>query len=616
MPIPHFLENVPGSFPDAEKYMANWQWILAQAKGNFLSGPGFELWSAGTSISNPANGAALSDGWTLEKGGTGTATADFSRESVIIDTAGTYSMEASISVAGSSNSFLNVKQSVANFSRFAGLTVNFAVKVRTATANKVRVSVYDGVTTVYSSYHTGSGSFEKLSAAITCAQALTELTVKIEITSDFTDSVFIDSSFLYVIESTMTQDTRDALEYFGPDDPLSLLIGTLTVLQNATIAGTLAVTGALSAASAALSGDLDLNGNDLREVATLNDTFIGLGRNRIINADMRVDQRGVGAAFTVNSATAIYTLDRWGAVGAAADGVFTVIRSTSTPPTGFSHFLRATVTTADASIGSSQFYSVFQKIEGSNVLDFLLGSGSAKTVTLSFWVRSSLTGTFSGALQNSAQNRSYPFTYAISSANTWEQKTVTVVLDTTGTWLTTNGIGLSVYFDLGSGTTVRGTAGAWAGSTYYGASSATSVIATNAATWDLTGVQMEIGAQASAFEYKPMATIIQSCQRYYEKSYDLETALAATVSLGQSYGIRGDGADAFFTRFTTRKRGLATVVLYSPITGASGNVRDNAGGADSAASATAIGEAAFAAASGIGTAGRSFIYHWAASAEL
>jgi hypothetical protein len=134
---------------------------------------------------------------------------------------------------------------------------------------------------------------------------------------------------------------------------------------------------------------------------------------------------------------------------------------------------------------------------------------------LSFWVRSSLTGTFGGVLRNSAENRSYPYTYTISSANTWEQKSVTIAGDTSGTWLTTTGVGIYVGFGLGVGTTYSGTAGAWAGSTFASATGATSVVSTNGATFYLTGVQLEVGSTATSFDYRPIGTELQLCQRYY-----------------------------------------------------------------------------------------------------
>lgn len=237
-------------------------------------------------------------------------------------------------------------------------------------------------------------------------------------------------------------------------------------------------------------------------------------KNRLINSDMRIDQRNAGAAVTINS-TDTYGVDRWLGGGVATDGVFTM-QQDSSAPTGFSNSLKITVTTADTSVTGSQSYQIQQKIEGFNTSDLGFGTASASTVTLSFWVRSSLTGTFGGALSNSAFNRSYPFSYTISAANTWEQKSVTIAGDTSGTWIgSTNGIGLRVYFGLGAADRA-GTAGAWAGAGYVTATGAVSVIGTLNATFYITGVQLEKGSTATSFDYRPYGTELSLCQRYYQ----------------------------------------------------------------------------------------------------
>ena len=148
------------------------------------------------------------------------------------------------------------------------------------------------------------------------------------------------------------------------------------------------------------------------------------------------------------------------------------------------------------------------------------GASGASTFTVSFWVRSSLMGTFSGALKNTTilATRSYPFTYTISSANTWEQKTVTVAGDTSGTWNTTNGRGIVVIFSLGTGSTFSGTAGSWSGNNFQSATGATSVVGTNGATFYITGVQLEVGSTATSFDYRPYGTELALCQRYYYKT--------------------------------------------------------------------------------------------------
>ena len=257
-------------------------------------------------------------------------------------------------------------------------------------------------------------------------------------------------------------------------------------------------------------------------------------QNRIINGNMVIDQRNAGASVTQTTST-IYTLDRWNCYGAVASK-FTVQQS-STAPVGFVN--SALITSSSAySVGSGEIFQFVQPIEGYNVADLNWGSANAKTVTLSFWVRSSLTGTFGGAIQNSASNRSYPFTYTILSANTYEQKSVTITGDTTGTWLTTNGVGMYLYFGLGVGSTYSGTAGAWAASDFHSATGATSVVGTNGATFYITGVQLEVGSTATSFDYRPYGTELALCQRYFQVrnfTGDYAAIWAGDVTSGNTY---------------------------------------------------------------------------------
>jgi hypothetical protein len=246
-------------------------------------------------------------------------------------------------------------------------------------------------------------------------------------------------------------------------------------------------------------------------------------RNRIINGAMVIDQRNAGAVYTMTGALNAYILDRWKfwSNGGGGTGAVYTVQQSSTAPTGFSNSSVITVT-GTSTISGTVYNAFAQVIEGYNVADLNWGATAAsagqtaKSVTLSFWVRSSLTGTFGGALSNSAQDRSYPFTYTISSANTWEQKTITVAGDTSGTWLTTNGIGLYIFWSLGIGASYSGTAGAWAGTTYLSATGTTSLVATNGATLYITGVQLEAGTTASPFEYRQYGTELLLCQRYCE----------------------------------------------------------------------------------------------------
>ena len=236
-------------------------------------------------------------------------------------------------------------------------------------------------------------------------------------------------------------------------------------------------------------------------------------RNRIINGAMAIDQRNAGASVTPTATG--YTIDRWSYELTEVSKMSVQQNAGSvTPPVGFRNYLGFTTVSAFSIVAASQF-QLRQFIEGFNTADLMWGTVNAQTVTLSFWVRSSLTGTFGGSFRNEANNRSYPFTYTINSANTWEYKTVTVAGDTTGTWLTNNDRGIALFFGLGVGSDRSGTAGTWATNNFTSATGATSVVGTNGATFYITGVQLERGSTASSFEYRPYGTELALCQRYF-----------------------------------------------------------------------------------------------------
>jgi hypothetical protein len=268
--------------------------------------------------------------------------------------------------------------------------------------------------------------------------------------------------------------------------------------------------------SVTINGTSGVTFNDASNQTT---AATGFGfKNRIINGAMVIDQRNAGASVTItNTSDVTYTLDRWFAFGTVASK-FSVEQTITgvSAPVGFTEYLAVTSSSAYP-VTSSDSFSLGQSIEGLNVADLGWGTANAQTVTLSFWVRSSLTGTFGGSIRNSAVNRSYPFTYTILSANTWELKSVTIAGDTSGTWLTTNGVGVRVGFGLGQGSTFSGTAGAWASSNLNNATGATSVVGTNGATFYITGVQLEKGSTATSFDYRPYGTELALCQRYFEK---------------------------------------------------------------------------------------------------
>ena len=264
-------------------------------------------------------------------------------------------------------------------------------------------------------------------------------------------------------------------------------------------------------------------------------------KNRIINGAMVIDQRNAGASVT-NTTSNLYITDRWNIYGQQASK-FTAQQNAGsvTPPTGFKYYLGITSSSAYTVLSGDNF-KVLQPIEGYNFADMGWGAAGASPVTLSFWVRSSLTGTFGGSFTNSSYNRSYPFTYTISSANTWEQKSVTIAGDTSGTWLTTNGIGVNVIFSMGMGTDQSGTAGAWAGANYQSATGAVSVVGTNGATWYVTGVMLEKGSTATSFDYRPFGTELQLCQRYF-----VLTNTSNTAKNGGAWGSMYSGNTAHLT---------------------------------------------------------------------
>jgi hypothetical protein len=361
------------------------------------------------------------------------------------------------------------------------------------------------------------------------------------------------------------------------------------------------------------SGILTVQGVPIGSTTGLGTGNASTMKNRIINGAMVIDQRNAGASVTPANGT--YTLDRWATVQTVASK-FSVQQNAGsvTPPAGYINYLGATSLSA-YSILSSDIYSILQPIEGYNIADLGWGTANAKTVTLSFWVRSSLTGTFGGAL-NSGTTRSYPFTYTISAANTWEQKSITVAGDTTGTWNTANNVGLQAWFSLGSGSTYSGTAGSWSANNYTSATGATSVVGTSGATFYITGVQLEVGSSATGFEYRQYGTEFALCQRYYETSYPYGSTIPSFVA--GFVGTTTSGNDPISmagVRFVVTKRATPTCVTYNAVSGASGSAYRTSDAANVALSQLYVGT------TGIGYAqvpsnNNTYLWHYTASAEL
>jgi hypothetical protein len=279
-------------------------------------------------------------------------------------------------------------------------------------------------------------------------------------------------------------------------------------------------------------------------------------KNRIINGAMMMDQRNAGASISfAGGVERKYTVDRWSFVY-FQNSKFTGQQNLNsiTPPAGFTNYF-GLQTTATFTPDVTEVFALAQLIEGYNIADFGWGTANAQTVTLSFWVRSSLTGTFGGSFVNASSTRSYPYSYTINSANTWEYKTITVAGDTSGTWNTTNGVGVYLAFSLATGSVYSGTSGAWTSSEKYSVTGATTFGAAAGQTFYITGVQLEVGSTATSFEYRSYGTELQLCQRYYQT--------VETVSdLGVPTFLRRDTNSNTYVgsaAFPTRMRASASV---------------------------------------------------------
>jgi hypothetical protein len=354
-------------------------------------------------------------------------------------------------------------------------------------------------------------------------------------------------------------------------------------------------------------------------IASINDGPISGARNRIINGDMRFDQRNAGVTTTPANDTT-YTLDRWIARNTQASKY--TIQQVSDAPAGFVNSLKVT-SSSSYSVTSTDYFAVDQYIEGLNSSDLAWGTAAAKTVTMSFWVKSSLTGTFGGSVFSyQVGYPSYPFSYSISSANTWEYKTITIPGPTSGTFVTTSAGNIALEFSFGVGSTLSGTAGSWSNSTLYrSVTGAVSVVGTSSATWQITGVQFETGTVATPFERRSYGQELALCQRYFQKSYDIGTAVGTNTNSGRTF-IIGRATGSFIdycntVHFPVRMRGTPTMKFYT--TGGTADSWNNTSGSNPNPLSNTFSEHCFniyvTDNTTVGQAG--FAYgHWTASAEL
>tara|TARA_R110000868_G_scaffold95825_2_gene263416 strand:- start:2220 stop:3983 length:1764 start_codon:yes stop_codon:yes gene_type:complete len=253
-------------------------------------------------------------------------------------------------------------------------------------------------------------------------------------------------------------------------------------------------------------------------------------RNKIINGDMRVDQRNsASTAVTTNA----YSADRW-YNESGCDAVLSAQQSTDVPTgQGFAKSLKITSTTADTSIAANQYAVLTQHIEGNNFAHLAFGSASAKQIVVSFWVKATVTGTYSFTVHNNGASRLLPTAFTISASNTWEKKTVVIAGDTSGTWLTDTGRGLSVNFYTALGSNYLGTSGVWNGSGIYGVTGQANAWASVNNVFAITGVQLEQGSVATPFEQRPIGTELALCQRYYWRN--------SSSNAGSVYALFGVG---------------------------------------------------------------------------
>jgi hypothetical protein len=381
----------------------------------------------------------------------------------------------------------------------------------------------------------------------------------------------------------------------------------------------LKVTNLQNASAASPAFVLASDGTATANLSSLNGGPIAGSRNRIINGDMRIDQRNAGASVTL--ADGIYNIDRW--QGSVSQVSKVSIQRSAVAPDNFTNSQLLTVT-SPITFGAGDYCGNAQSIEGFNTADLSFGTAAAKPVTVSFWVRSSIAGPYSATLQNEAFNRTNSKAYTISSANTWEYKTITFTGDTSGTWLTDNRLGIKIYFALGMGSTYGGaTDGSWTSTPKLAVTGQTNWASTNGATFYITGVQLEPGSVATPFERRSYGAELALCQRYFETSYPSGVAPGAATSAAGMGGISLNGGDLYTsyspTPFAVIKRAGPTITFYAGTTGQQGvlynlslaTVQGNAG----ARFATQNGVAVFCSNNAM-SASNAFSVNYTASAEL
>lgn len=242
-------------------------------------------------------------------------------------------------------------------------------------------------------------------------------------------------------------------------------------------------------------------------------------RNRLINGDFSIDDYNSGAETTISS-NGMFAVNRWKIASFQINKLKTQRITSGAMPLGVKSYLRVKVTSAVSSPAAGDYFLAGQEIEGINFYDFNFGTVDASPVTLSFKVRCSVAGTYSIVLRNKDLDKSYVSTYTINSANTWEDKSITIPGETVGTWDNGTGTGCSLRFILGAGSTyITSSTNTWLNGNFFMASGSTQLISNLNATFDITNVQLEKGSVATPYEVVAMQTNLQRCERYYQKCY-------------------------------------------------------------------------------------------------
>ncbi len=356
------------------------------------------------------------------------------------------------------------------------------------------------------------------------------------------------------------------------------------------------------------------DGTATAQLSSVNGGPLAGARNRIINGDMRIDQRNAGASVT-SSGGGTFSVDRFASF-ASGGGAYTTQRSTDVPTgQGFVNSIASTVTTIDSPTGAD-YYIIQQSIEGFNTADLGWGTASAKSITISFWVKASITGTYTVAIRNGGNNRSYRAPYSITTANTWEQKIITAPGDTTGTWLTDNGTGIRLGFTLGAGADFIDTGNTWSALEDFAATGQTQWIATNGATFYITGVQLEPGTVATPFERKSYGQELALCQRYHCKTYNTNLPAGNATGEGVLVGATTSVGIGFVNFvYPVQMRTVPVITLYNATTGAVGTWKDG-GNTDRTVTAGGIGERQCYIITSTAAANSTIIGHAVASIEL